>query len=532
MSADGCAPLAEARSLPASEFDHLPYPSLPFAYTQPSHMAAMASLFGLYTPLPEVARVLELGCASGGNIIPLAARFPSCRFVGVDLSERQVKDGRARIAALALSNIEILQADLADFDLAGQEFDYVVCHGVFSWVPRTVQDAILRICRDALGQNGIAAISYNVLPGWHLRSVVREICLNSIGDAHSPRQRVARARAALERVARSSGPREPYGQVLRNEARRLARLPDAYVLGEFLSADNAPCSFSEFAARALDHGLAYICEADLAASCSESLFADARAYLQETGETDRIATEQAKDFLTGRPFRRSLLTKACSSGILVQPDTDSLRTLHFAAQLARDPMQSDSGMPCYRDSRGRAVKTSDPAVGCALARLSEAYPATLSFEQLTASAEATEGRSEIESKICGALFALAAAGQATVSALPLQVERALCENPRVWPLARIEAGKQPWLTNLRHEAVAAPEIAPFLCPLLDGTNDRSALEMRIAEAIQQGKLKASGSSGAQAPGDLHLRAAAATALDRALADFARSALLEPENSCN
>src|SRR5262245_66566311 len=56
------------------DFDQLPYPSMPFAYTQPAHLAALAALYGLEPPRAASARVLELGCASGGNIIPLAAR--------------------------------------------------------------------------------------------------------------------------------------------------------------------------------------------------------------------------------------------------------------------------------------------------------------------------------------------------------------------------------------------------------------------------------------------------------------------------
>ena len=192
------------------------------------------------------ARVLELGCASGGNIIPLAARFPNARFLGIDLAQRHIADGRQRIAALGLANVELRQGDVTQVVFAGEHFDYVICHGVFSWVPQAAQDAILKICGEALATNGVATISYNVLPGWHLRRIVRDICLHHVGKDGPPQQRVVGARRLLEQIAKSASETDPYGQLLRNEAMRTARRPASYILGEFLAADNAPCYFHEF----------------------------------------------------------------------------------------------------------------------------------------------------------------------------------------------------------------------------------------------------------------------------------------------
>ena len=122
-------------------YEAMPYPSMPYAHTQPARLAAVASLYGLNSPNPETARVLELGCASGGNIIPLAARYPRAHFVGVDLVHRHVEDARTRIAALSLHNIDVRQADLADVSFHADAFDYVICHGVFSWAPRRPRTA-------------------------------------------------------------------------------------------------------------------------------------------------------------------------------------------------------------------------------------------------------------------------------------------------------------------------------------------------------------------------------------------------------
>ena len=106
-------------------------------------LAAMAALYGVKATSADRARVLELGCASGGNIVPLAARFPDARFMGLDLSRRHVEAVRERVAALGLENIDIRQADLTSARLPGEAFDYVICHGVYSWVPEATQDELL-----------------------------------------------------------------------------------------------------------------------------------------------------------------------------------------------------------------------------------------------------------------------------------------------------------------------------------------------------------------------------------------------------
>src|SRR4029077_2009803 len=115
------------------------YGSDPFPFTHPSQVGAVARLFGLEAAPPGEARIIELVCAPGGNIIPLAARHPGAAVVGIDLSGAQVATGRARIAALGLANIELRCQDFSALvNAAEAPFDYIVCHGVYSWVPAPV----------------------------------------------------------------------------------------------------------------------------------------------------------------------------------------------------------------------------------------------------------------------------------------------------------------------------------------------------------------------------------------------------------
>jgi SAM-dependent methyltransferase/methyltransferase-like protein len=529
MQQDQHGDLARLAAARGGDFDQLPYPSMPFAYTQPAHLAALATLYGLQPPAADSARVLELGCASGGNIIPLAARFPKARFVGLDLSAQHVRDGSRRIAALGLKNIDLRHGDLAEIEFAPNAFDYVICHGVFSWVPQAVQESILRTCRTALTAEGLAVISYNVLPGWHMRNSVREICLYHVQPDAPARERVAQARRILAQIAEQTSETTPYGVFLRNEVKRLKQLPAAYILGEFLSPDNTPMPFHAFVARAQQHRLRFLCEADLGSSAGEMLYPAAAERLKAQAGGDRLAEEQYKDFVSGRPFRRSVLTKIENGEGRVQvdalPDPNRLSGLYVASRLTPDA-SARQGYFRFRDAEGRAIETEDAVVRQALARLAAAYPSPVLVEELIpSSAHAALPQAVIRERVCRALFALVMTQQATVSTLAAPTGRADDPQPKIWPLARLEAAaRQPWLTSLTHEPIPASSVSADLIAHLDGSLDRPALQALLVDWLRQGELA---QSAAPNTGNNGVEAAVRDYLARALGHLAQSALLAP-----
>lgn len=516
------APPADAAQAPGGDYNQLPYPSLAYDFTQPSRLAALAALSGLTAPAAGRARVLEIGGASGGNIIALAARFPHASFLGVDLSTRHIEEGKRRIAALGLRNIELRQADVTTLALTGQQFDYIICHGVFSWVPAAAQEAILRLCGETLAPDGMAMISYNVLPGWHLRSVVRDICLHHAGREGSPQARVAAARHALQQIAQTAGENDPYGQLLRNEARRLAQRPAAYILGEFLVETNTPLHFGEFAQWAGRHGLGYLCEADILASTPRSANPEVAERMQALADGDRDDFEQNVDFYSGRTFRRSVLVRAPRAGAARSVDPQRFRGLHFAAELHPDAEKSTAQLAVFKDARGRAVQAEDAAVRHALTRLAQQFPATVACGELAARG------TEAEARVCKALYLLTATGQVNAFSLPLAAGGADAARPCVWPLARAEAaGGQLWLSTLRHFSVPLNPVLAALLPHLDGTHDRTALGERLAGALQRKEVTVAELSGEPAQWDAgRLREVAAQYVTGAVQFLARHALLQ------
>lgn len=450
----------------SSDAAFLPYQSLPFAYTQPSALAAVAALQGVTAPPAETARVLELGCAGGGNTIPLAARFPNASFTAIDISEDEIAIGRARVKALGLTNMRIEAIDILDFAETAQQFDYIIAHGVLSWVPAPVQQAVFKICREQLAPDGIAVISFNVLPGWGIQQIVRDICMRNVDHTAPPLERARQAQAALRRFASVAAENNPYGIIVRQAAQRAAGLSPSYLLAEFLAAVNECFFFEDVVKQAAASGLHYIGEGELAMATPELLAPDAARGIREMGAGDRVKTQSHLDMVSGRIFRRAVFAKRPGHEHL---DVSKLLTLHINGAMRQDPQAPTS----FRFDTGQVLRAPNEDAVATLAAIAHAYPNTIPVSELVSAARNGAQLAQL-------LLQLVSIGSLRVSTLPLRVGRASAAKPRAFDAARIEATEnQGWVTTLLHRSTPLTPDAMALLASLDGDHDRAQL---IAEA--------------------------------------------------
>jgi SAM-dependent methyltransferase len=145
------------------------YPSNFYAYQTPAVLDYVAALGGRAPPVArgEPFTYLDLGCGDGFTIVLLAAIYPGCRFVGVDLDARHVARGRLLAAAGALENVTLIEGDFADWRrLDLPRAHYVALHGVWAWISDAMRAALVELLADRLAPGGFAYLGYNALPGW------------------------------------------------------------------------------------------------------------------------------------------------------------------------------------------------------------------------------------------------------------------------------------------------------------------------------------------------------------------------------
>lgn len=509
----------------ALKYDLLPYESNPFPQSHPHRMGAMAKLFGL-EPVPlGRARVLELGCAAGGNLIPHAFRNPGATFVGVDLSRTQVAAGRARIAHLGLENVKIHCRSLTELDEAVGQFDYIICHGVYSWVPAPVREEILRISQERLAPGGVAYISYNVLPGWRMLQALRDAFLLEIPDQNDSRRRVAQARQFLAFLKDTVPAGSAYQKIIAGEELRFAGMSDDYIAHEFLEEVNEPCTFKEFLEQAGRRGLAYLGDADLPSMILDNQPAETARRVRERVGNNLAATEQCLDYITGRTFRQTLLVHAGRQAEIDRGLVPGrIRDLHFLA--AADLKHERQREGCIvSDSKGRSLATKSPIVAEAMEHMVKRFPASFSVDSLTGLLSAPHRTQESGRLVCGTLFDLVRIGLAHAMLDPACLHHGVSDKPVACPLVRSDAARGERSTaNLRHEPVRFDPVARAILPRMDGTRGHAALADAMAAEVLAGRLRFT--QDGQPVTDKNLIAATARErIPRILAGCARAALL-------
>jgi hypothetical protein len=463
-----------------ADYDALPYDRLPVPETAPDFLAALAHLHGLASAPPERARVLELGCAQGGNLMPLAARWPGAEFVGVDLSQAQIAEGKVFARAAGLHNLTLIHADLTTLQSASPgeaaltgTFDYIIAHGVYSWVPEAVQSALLTVCRGRLAPEGLAYVSYNVAQGWTDLLTLRTALQAADALDAAPAVRASAARARLAQIALRPDMQTP---LLQREIAYLQGASLAYLFHEYLAPINQPQRFPGFVQMAARHGLRYAGEAGprrarvhlesawgLAAPARHSRWLEAEAGLDEE--------------LQSR-FRRSLLIRDDADLWPQPPDAAALAGLAFRAQAscAEEIDFFAATSQTFVSATGEHYPVTHPFAKAALVILSQHAPAALTLAELQSAAAALV-------RAYGDPGAEAAAGwaEALLDLLALQVVDPVTgpvavagwpHRPRLTRLAQAQLETHDWpLTDASHRAVEIDPWSRALLARLDGQQD-------------------------------------------------------------
>ncbi|MBL8850000.1 MAG: methyltransferase regulatory domain-containing protein [Planctomycetaceae bacterium] len=514
-----------------SSYNDVPYPSMPVRGSHPDRLHAVASLCGLSPAPVDACRVLELGSSDGGNLVPLAEALPNSTFLGLDNSSRQIDDGREIVRELGLTNIRLECRDLIEPTPDLGEFDYIICHGVYSWVPPPVQERILQICGAHLAPHGVAFVSYNTQPGWHLRGMVREMMLYHVAEFADPQDRISQSQAFLDFMVRfAPNPDKAYARLLRDEMERLRDRPRTYLFHEHLEDCNQPIYFHEFMSRASAAGLQYLSDDTLPSAWNTQIHADAVQLLAGLGD-DVIRREQYLDFLQGCAFRRTLLCPAAAN-ISRVPDAEVLRRGYLSAALKPSTPIEDlasNDVVEFRTPDGPTADMSGPIVKAAAVILGEQWPRSLHFhELLQQAAEKLRGTAEAqpqdESLLFGDMLKCVAAGLVDFRLSPDRFVSRVSDRPRTTRGALRSSARGEAATSLVHSPVGLNPVHRQVLRRLDGRHDVQALLAALEQDVRNGDLKIEANDGA-ANDEQSQRSALGTMLHDALRQFVRLALL-------
>ena len=427
-------------------YDEVPYDSEANADAHPNVLGTIAKLCGLAAAPPSTCRVLEIGCGNGESLLAMATYLPRARFVGFDLAKAAIEAGRK----LSPSNVELFTADVRDAPIERGAFDYVIVHGLYSWVPEAIRDDVLRQLRDALAPNGVGLLSINALPGWELRRSLRSLGRHVTRNDGDPKTKVEKTLALADAIAEAGEGERGFLGALASSARAYrvhvaeATPPDApyprYVFHDLLAEHNDAFSVAELEQRLQAAGLRLVCEVPLRR--------------ERLGEFRDLARVMA---LEGTPFLQVLVARAEAN--VNAPSRAAVADLSLWADF------EPAGAGAYKTTTGATLRIPETHV---LARAAARAPGFIPVREITDDDNVRAGLVEqlFETYVGGILTLVVEAPAIATSP----------ERPRIADHVRkrIDAAlarnaSSCVLTNALHKSYEVPAADLAILKTLDGT---------------------------------------------------------------
>jgi methyltransferase-like protein/cyclopropane fatty-acyl-phospholipid synthase-like methyltransferase len=488
-------------STAANTYDEVPYESYPYSQSQPEHLSTLASLFGMEPTAPNSSRILELGCASGGNIIPLAIRYPKAKIIGVDFSKVQIEIAQKQVKDLGLNNIEFHHASIADIDNSYGKFDYIIAHGIISWVPEPIRQKMFDICGELLTETGVAYISYNAFPGWNMIKSIRDMMLYHGSNFASIGDKLQQAKLFLGFVKEAlDGSEVPYAQIIKQEAQLISNQRDNYIRHDHMEEENKPYYLYEFVAEAAKRGLQYLGDSSLSSMYLGNMAASIVEKLSQVN--DIVRTEQYMDFINNRRFRSTLL---CRNSVKLNRslNNEDMKKFYLSFNLTPEvPFDStvnleDSSQTLkffFNNNKESFLSTSSSLMKAILYTFAENLQNPLKIDQLSKLANdklPNAKRVDIKNELLNNALRLVLSGYISISNDPESCATEVGSAPKVYKLARYQAEHTPvmWVTNLKNQAVFINIFDKFAFRYMNGKNTKDQIvDLIIDNHILKGDL--------------------------------------------
>ncbi len=486
-----------------NSYDQVEYPCYPFSQTHPDRIATIAKLHGMNPAPIEQCRVLELGCGTGANFYPMAEAFPNSEFVGIDLATPPIEEGQRAVAELNFKNLHLHRADIMQVNESLGKFDYIIAHGVYSWVPQPVREQLLKVCRQHLNEQGIAYISYNAYPGHYLRQMPRDMMRMHTRSINEPMEKVTQGLALLQLILKrfentENAKADLFGHLITNNLEELEGFRHREgIYHDILAEENTAFYFYQFAGQAAQQGLQYLSEADFCETNPVYFPEEVQAVLNQFGDENLILKEQYMDYLKCRIFRQTLI---CPTEVKLdrKPKPQLIKEFFISAPGLKNLGEINLAVGVieeFKVSERTKLRTDFPAAKAVLVELATIRPRTVGFAELILRASRRLHPDKVFSEeeqniICEVLYSAYCADVIELRTVDLKIAAEIGSHPKTTVLARWQAVRQDVISNLLHASVdiEAP-LTLRLLQLMDGQHDTAQLLEKLLTTPEAEALK-------------------------------------------
>lgn len=460
---------------PAFAYDEVEYPTPILSSQTPNQLRASGLMHGYSAPDARTARVLEIGCGNGFNLIGIAANNPDGRCVGFDLSETAIGKGRELIERAGLTNIELHVGDILTWPRDGEQFDYITCHGVYSWVPDFVRSPLIELIGKKLAPGGVAYLGYDCLPGSGAKQAINKFLVERTRHIPDLVERVETAVKLITVLARHQRDGSRLKPQLDALVRDVPRYMRSYFFHDWLAEFYRPVSLQELGEEAAKNGMKHAGDAALHDLYIGDLDAEAMALFNAVGP-EKLDKNIALDLLRGsHMFRGDLLIRTDAPP---PAEAEPLKQLWYHFRGTREPGVDDVGMPGIKYAKGETIfiTSADPEMIAMMEALIEAGPRELTYDELKAasglSAEALDKN----------LRWVAIMGLIEIQSTPPNYTLEPGEKPRAGTLVRTMIAHDEATISLRHtKFVSSQDATRLMLVLADGSRTREDIATEMGE---------------------------------------------------
>jgi SAM-dependent methyltransferase len=469
----------------ATSYDAVEYPTMPRILGHPGHLNAVARMFGVAAPPVERCRVLEIGCGDGTHLASCAVTMPDATFVGFDLAAEAIARGQRLVERVGLKNIVLEVGDITTWQ-PDAPFDYILVHGIYSWIPDFVREALMALVARSLAPTGIACVSYNCYPAGYTRRMLWEMMKYHIGDRTDPEEMIEKA-LELARFIQFCRPKQTGVELelFDNDVDIVINKQFRNVLfHDELAPTNHQVHFHEFADDARRHGLRFVSELEPHVMANADLPKEIDDLLRTLSRVNPERREQYFDFACLRRFRQTLVTREphVPRGV---PDPAALRGLYLTGNCGTDAIDFHSDKPMVFAAGATTIDVRGPLAKAAMVVLVETRPRRLTFDEVLAGAAAKIGRASIPedeaAELAADLVVAWTSGLVLLKGFSPKYATEISERPVASPFARDQLRRDPTVMSLLHLSLRFDdEPGRRLVELLDGTRtlDQLVCELR------------------------------------------------------
>jgi len=468
-----------------SGYEDLPYPSYTFPQTSPDRLSTMGILHGMTPPDPANCRYIELGCGNGTNVAAMASMFPQGDFVGIDLSQTHINSAKKLAAEISIENAEFIVKNILDIDVDSLgQFDYIVAHGLFSWIPEIVRTKVLELIKACLAPNGVAYISYNALPGCYVRQIGWDLMQLRTSKIANIEDKITSAIDVLSLVGKESVEGSLSKGLYKTLISNVSTTNRANVFHDDLTPGNKPFYFLDFVELIRRYGMKFVCEAEPESLSENSISKTAKLELDKIA-SDPLEREQYIDFIDFAQFRMSIICRA-DIELSSSPDPAQLTKLYARSSLSAkvdDELICSADRVNFVDVDGRSMAVNHPLTKVALQKLGSSNPESIRINELMAQSEGflrsngVKMEGEDVDRTLQFFLDLYVARLLSLFANEPVVANAPGEKPQVLAFNRWQAanGCECITSRLGENVGMSSDLVRATITMLDGTHDRKTL---------------------------------------------------------